>query len=77
MFVRENAIEHERLNVVVENDANEFVRFVDHRTAAVAANDIRVGNEIKLCCQIQLRLALDPALGKIEGPLVIVFGRER
>ena len=75
MFVGENAIEHERLNVAVENYADEFVRFVDHRTAAVTANDVRVGNEIKLCCQIQLRFALDPALGEVEGRLIIVFGR--
>ena len=62
------------MNVSVENDADEFVRLVDHWTAAVTAYDVRVGNEIKLCCEIQLRLALDPALGEIEGRAVIVFG---
>jgi hypothetical protein len=52
LFVGENAIQHERLNITVENYADKFVRFVDYRTATVAANDVRVGNEIKLCCQI-------------------------
>ena len=47
MFVGENAIEHERLNVAVENDADEFVRLVHDRAAAVAADDVGVGNEIE------------------------------
>jgi hypothetical protein len=42
LFVGENAIEHERLNVAVENDADEFVRFVHHRAADVAADDVGV-----------------------------------
>ena len=62
------------MNVAVENDADEFVHFVDDRTAAVAADDVRVGNEIKPCCQIQLRFALDPALGEVEGRPIIVLG---
>ena len=74
MFVGENAIEYQGLNVAVENDADEFVRLVDHWTAAVAAYDVRVGNEIKLCCEIQLCFALDPTLGEAEGRLIIVFG---
>src|SRR5207245_11015601 len=52
----------------------EFIRLVDHRTAAVAANNVSIGNEIKFCGQIQLRFALDPTLGQIEGRQVIVFG---
>ena len=43
-----NAIEHERLNVAVKNNADEFVCFVHHRAAAVAADDVGVGNEIEI-----------------------------
>src|SRR6266511_6456262 len=41
-----SAIGTERLNVTVENNADEFICFVHHRTAAVAADDVGVGNEI-------------------------------
>src|SRR5204863_69744 len=63
----------QRLNVAVENDADEFVCLVHHRTAAIAANDVCVGNEIEMCCQIQIRFFVDPTPGEIEWRLVIVF----
>src|SRR5664279_3049551 len=66
LFVGVNAIEHERLNVAVEDDADEFVRFVHDWTAAIAADDVGVGNEIEWRLQIQFRLAIDPTLGQVE-----------
>ena len=46
LFVGVNAIEDERLNVAVENDADKFVRLVHDRAAAVAADDVGGGDEV-------------------------------
>jgi hypothetical protein len=48
LFVGENAVEDERLDIAVENDANEFVVLVHDRAAAVASDDVCVGNEIEM-----------------------------
>src|SRR5439155_21756535 len=74
LFVGENTVEHERLNVAVENDADKFIGFVYHWTAAVPANDVGVGNEIEFCREIEVGLLIDPTLGKVERRLVVVLG---
>src|SRR5207245_10334930 len=61
-----NTIQHERLNVAVENDADEFVCLVHYRAAAVAADDIRVGNEIERGREVECRFFVYPALWQIE-----------
>src|SRR5690349_13863327 len=62
LFIGENAIEHERLNIAVKNNTDEFVGFVDDGTAAVATDDVSIGNEIEFRRQSQLGFAIDPAL---------------
>ena len=62
------------MNVAVENDADEFIRFVYHRAATVAADDVCVGNEIELGRQIEIGLLLNPPLRQIERWLVVMVG---
>src|SRR5882672_11245708 len=47
LFVGENAVENERLDVAIENDANEFAGLVHDRAAAIPSDDVGVGNEIE------------------------------
>ena len=75
MFVGVNAIEHERLNVAVENDPDEFSGLVHHRAAAVAANDVGIGDEIESRFRIERRLLVDPTVRQIERRFVVVLGR--
>lgn len=72
--IGERAIEHERLNIPVKNDADEFAGFVHDGTAAVAADDVSIGNEIEFRRQIQLGFAIDPALRQGKRRFAIVFG---
>src|SRR5213076_1686120 len=74
LLVAENAVEHERLNVTVENDANKFAGFVHDRPAAVAADDVGVGDEIEMGRKTEIGFLIDPPLRQIEWSLVIVFG---
>ena len=52
MRVGVNTVENQRLDVAVENDSDKFAGFVDYRAAAVAADDVRVGDEIETSRQI-------------------------
>src|SRR5947207_15749447 len=69
-----NAIQPQRLNVAVENDADEFVCLVHYRAAAVAADDIRVGNEIERGREVECRFFVYPALWQIEWWPIVMFG---
>src|SRR6266581_3217905 len=70
-----DAIENQRLDIAVKNDPDEFVRLVYDRAAAVAADDVCVGNKIEMCRQIEICLLVDPALRQIERWFVVVLGR--
>ncbi len=48
LFVGENAVEDERLNVAVENDSHEFAGLVHDRTAAVTADNVSIGDKIEM-----------------------------
>ena len=67
LFVGENAIEDERLNVAVENYSNELVVLVHNRTSAVAANNVGVGNEIKFRGEIERDFLSTQRCGKSNG----------
>src|SRR5207249_11792244 len=69
-----DAIENQRLDVAVKNDPDEFVRLVYDRAAAVAADDVCIGNKIEMRRQIEIVLLVNPALRQIERRLVFVFG---
>jgi hypothetical protein len=73
LFVGVNAIEHERLNIAVENDADEFVHFVHDRAAAVAADDVGVRDKVIFRFRIERGLLVDPALREVERRLVRLF----
>ncbi len=47
-FIGVNAVEHERLNVAVENNSDKFVCLVHDRAAAIAADDVCIGDEITM-----------------------------
>src|SRR5439155_20203510 len=53
----------------------EFVFLIYDGAAAVAADDVRVGNEIEPRREIQIRFLVDPTLRQIEGRFVVVLGR--
>src|SRR5437016_13204853 len=57
--IGQNTIEHESLNVAVENDANKFVFLSHHQAAAVAHDDIAVRNEIEIHCHVQAGYFVD------------------
>ena len=42
-----NEVEHQRLDVAVEDDAALFARLVHHRAAAVAADDVGRADEVE------------------------------
>src|SRR5437762_10875652 len=58
--VGEREVQHERLDVAVENNADKFRVAVDHRAAGIAADDVRRADEIEGGAQIQAALALEP-----------------
>jgi hypothetical protein len=73
LFVTEDAVEHERLNVAVENDADELVRLVYDRAAAVAADDVGVRDKVIFRFRIERGLLVDPALREVERRLAVVL----
>ena len=54
-----NAIQHQRLNVAVENDADQLGIFVDDRAAGIATDDVGRANEIERRLQIELARIID------------------
>ena len=48
-----NEVEHEGVNVSVEDNPNQLSFLVDRGTSGVAANDVRRGNEIKRRVQMK------------------------
>ena len=68
-------IEHERLDVAVEDDAHHLARSVDDRAARVAADDVGRADEIERRVGVELVLVLQPALGQLERLLAaVLFG---
>ena len=68
-----NKVQDQRLDISVEDNANQLRFAVDHWTARIAANDIGRIDKIVGRGEIEPVFALDPASGQIEGRLVVVL----
>src|SRR5262249_35193240 len=68
-------VEHQRLNVTVEDEADNLTVAVDDGAAAVAADDVGRADEVERHAQFKLALAVDPALRQIKRRLVLVLLR--
>ena len=60
-------VEYQRLDVAIEDDANEFALAVDDGGAGVASDDVRRADEVERRVELHLVLGLVPAVGKHEG----------
>ena len=72
---RVDEVQHQRLDVAVEDQADHLGVAVDHRAAGVAADDVGRADEVERRLQVELVLALDPARRQIERRLVVVLRR--
>ena len=75
LFFGVDKVPHQRLNVAVEDQADDLGFLVDDRTAGVAADDVGHADEVELRLEIELALAVDPALRQFER--IAVLGRFR
>ena len=62
LFIGVGEIEHQRLNIAVEDNSHVLAGFVDDRTAAVAAYDVGSAHKIEWRRKIQRLGWLQPAL---------------
>src|SRR5947208_2174733 len=69
-----NEIEHQRLNVTVEDQTDNFTITIDDRAAGVATDDVGRADEVIGRLEIELALTLDPARRQIERRLIVVLG---
>src|SRR5213593_2699469 len=59
-LLREQEVEHERIDVAVENNSHQLGIPVDDRAAGIAPDDVGGADEIEGRVQIEPALALDP-----------------
>src|SRR5262249_45854422 len=64
--VGEEVIQHQRLNVAVEDDADEFALGIDDGATRVAANDVGSIHEVERRIKVDPPFGLVPAFGKLE-----------
>src|SRR5204862_7117323 len=57
----------QRMDVAVEDEADDLARAVDHRAAGVAADDDAGGREIEALRQVQAAVRRVPLRGQGEG----------
>ena len=74
-LLREHEVEHERLDIAVEDNADHLGVLVDHRAAGVSADDVRGRNEVERRPHVEPALALVPARRQVERRLVLVLLR--
>src|SRR4051794_33632941 len=70
--LRENEIPHERLDVAVEDEADDFALAIDDGAARVAADDVIGADEVEGRLHVDVLLVLEPATGQVVGRLVVV-----
>ena len=71
----EDKVSDERLDIAVENDADEFSRLVDHRAARIAANDVTRRDEVERRLGLDLLAPLVPAFWeRPRGFVGMLFG---
>src|SRR5579884_2272018 len=70
-----DVIQHQRLNVAIEDQADDLGILVDDGTARVAANDVGGADEVERRAHIQLVFVLHPAPRQIEGRQVMMSFR--
>src|SRR5437870_10402057 len=76
-LLREKKVEHERMDVAVENYPHQLGIPVDDRAAGVAPDDVGGADEIEGRVQIEPALALDPEWREIKRRFVMVRGGPR
>ena len=74
LFVVVAKVGGQRLDVPVEDDADEFGFLVHDRAAGVAANDVVGANEIEGHVEIEGGFFRDPARREVEGRFVVLLG---
>src|SRR5207244_7473609 len=68
-------VEHQRLNVAVENDANKLTLAVYHGAARVTADDVRRAHKFERRIGLDLILGSEPALRQLERfDVAVLFG---
>ena len=74
LFVVVAEIGGERLDVAVEDDADELSFLVHDRAAGVAADDVVGADEIERHVEIEGGFFRDPARWEVEGRFVVLLG---
>ena len=73
LLVAVDEIEHQRLDVAVEDDPDELALAIHHRAAGISADDIRGGDEVERGREIDLCFGVGPNRWQIERRAVGVL----
>ena len=73
LLVGVHEVEHERLDVAVENQADDFRIPIDDGASRIAADDVGRADEVERRVEVDLVLSLDPAGRQVEGSAVVMF----